>query len=1034
VTGSLLTALALTALADPDAQADPGDPRDHARLAQHVDLTELRVLDWALWNVSKYYVEPERIDPGAMTLAGLESLEQSIPEVLVETLDDGSRVRVRVGTESKEFDANVKALWAVGPHLREVFRFIDAHASLTEEEARSAEYAIVEGVLSTLDPHTNLLRPDDFEDMKTSTKGSFGGLGIEVGMRDGKITVIRVLDGNPAAKSGLKAGDRIVQIEEESAVSMTINEAVSRLRGAPGTTVTLHVRREGEVKPLSFDITRDVIRLESATGEILPGLDHNGKPAKVGLIQIPRNFSQNTAKEMRKKLDEFEKAGVKGVVLDMRDNPGGLLNAAVDVANAFLSAGTIVSTVGSSSPRDESRADGRYDFPDVPVVVLVDQGSASATEIVAGALRNNDRAVILGRRTFGKGSVQVLHDRRVGDKELALKLTIAQYLTPGDVSIQSVGVSPDVETIPVWIGEEYVRYFSREWIDLVREESLAAHLESGKAKRQEITAGPLYFLQRGSVGESDLEQESVSVDETDKARVEELLRDSEVRMARDLVLWAPSAKRSEILARIDEFVDDQEKIEGERLTKSLAKRGVDWTPGPKPQAGQQAKLRVNVAMDRKNNVIPGGEAGTLTLSVTNIGDAAAYQVRAMSDSDYSFFNERELMFGKIAPGETRTSKLKLSVSEHELSRTDRIDFLLHSQHEQTLVEGDLPSIDISAAGLARPLFAYGYRIIDDPKVDKTIKGNGDGALQVGERVLLRVDVQNNGEGPALDSWVNLRNFAGENLYVHTARGKLGKLKPGENATAELDVEVKGDPGPTGAEVSLTVSDNKIGEVLSEKLVFPVVSETVKIESRADAVKVQNGADIFASAVGEPRVIAHAEPGTTFNAAGVGGGFVRIDLGDGHGFVDASQTQPAKKVRRPGKYQRVLEVSPPKIEIVGQVTQTDGESIYISGSAIDPHGVRDMYITVANPSRDIFAGREKVFYQANAKASDQKLDFAADIPLTPGNNLIEIHARQDDDVVATHRMWVLRTSGLAEARKKERSLEAAGKLSVDTFKK
>src|SRR5690606_24962229 len=149
----------------------------------------------------------------------------------------------------------------------------------------------------------------------------------------------------------------------------------------------------------------------------------------------------------------FEKQKVEGVILDLRGNPGGLLNAAVDVADAFLSSGTIVATVGVASPRKESRADDRCDFPQPPLVVLVDQGSASASEIVAGALRNQSRAVLLGRRSFGKGSVQELRDRKVADKELALKLTVAQYLTPGDVSIQSVGVAPDVETIPVWVSD-----------------------------------------------------------------------------------------------------------------------------------------------------------------------------------------------------------------------------------------------------------------------------------------------------------------------------------------------------------------------------------------------------------------------------------------------------------------------------------------------------------------------------------------------------------------------------------------------------
>ncbi len=1035
VLGSLFAALGLTAFADPDAKANPGNPRDHAHLAEHEDLTDLRVLDWALWNVSKYYVEPERVDPHRMTMAGLEALEATIPEVLVEPIGKGDRVRVRVGTAEKEFDAEVDALWSVGPHLREVFRFVAENAELTTEEQREAEYAMVEGLLHTLDPHTSLLRPEAFDDMKASTKGSFGGLGIEVGVRDGKITVIRVLPNNPAAKVGMEAGDIIVQIDDESAVAMGIDEAVSRLRGAPGTNVAIHVRREGLDKPKKLTITRDVIKLDSVTGDILPGVDKDGNPVKVGLIQIPRNFAAPTAKEMRAKLDEFEAAGVDGIVLDMRDNPGGLLSAAVDVADAFLSSGPIVATVGNASPRDESLANSRYDFRDVPIAVLVDQGSASATEIVAGALRNRDRAVIMGRRTFGKGSVQVLHDRRVGDRELALKLTIAQYLTPGDVSIQSVGVSPDIETIPVWIGEEYAAFYGRERFDRIREESLASHLMNGRAKPQPIAAGPLYYLSQGSLGDrSDDDKKRLDLVEDADKRAEMLLRDPEIRMARDLVIWAPSSKRSDILAQVDGFVGGQEKIEEDRIIRSLGMRGVDWTPGPKPTTGTP-QLRAQLSMDKKDNVIKGGDSGVLTVTVTNDGDAPAYQVRALSDSDYGYFDERELFFGKIDPGQTRKATLKLSVSEHELSRTDRIDFLLHSQHAAPIAKSSQSHIDVSAQGLARPQFAYGYQIIDDPSFGENISGNGDGLLQKGERVRVRIDVKNTGVGPALDTWVNLRNLEGDTVFVHEGRFKVGKLNPGESTHAELDLELRKAPDDGKAEIQLTVSDNKIGEFLGERLAFPVLDAPFTFKAEDTGISITRDVQLYAAPAGDRHVVATAAPGARFVALGRGGDWVKIRLDkDQFAFVSADAVSPGKKPRRPGPFDQALIVSPPQITLTGVDTQTEGETVSLSGTAADVDGVRDVYITVANPSRDLFGNREKVFYQAAPGGKGGKLEFSAEVPLTPGNNLIEIHARENDEVIALRRIWVLRTSGLAEARAADREYNSDHNLSVDTFSK
>ena len=1046
VFGSLALALGLTTLQDTEAQAQKGESRAPGRTAQGYDATDLRILDWTLWYVAKYYVEPERIDPHKMAVAGLEGLEKAIPQVLVEPLpgaggQKAQRVRVRVGTAEQEFQiGDIEALWAVGTHIREVFRFVTRHTNLGDEEQRNAEYAIVEGVLGTLDPHTNLLRPDDFETMKTSTKGSFGGLGIEVGMRDAQITVIRVIDGNPAAKAGIEAGDRIVQVDEESTVTMGLSEAVDRMRGEPGTTVTLYVRRDGSDKIKRVPITRDVITLDSVQGDVLPGTDAQGNPVKVGLVQINRNFAQTTGKELRAKLAEFEKAGVRGVVLDMRDNPGGLLTAAVEVADAFLKTGTIVSTVGSSSPREELSADDRYDFPNLPVVVLIDQGSASATEIVAGALRNLGRAVLIGRRTFGKGSVQVLHDRKVGDKELALKLTIAQYLTPGDVSIQSVGVSPDLETIPVLITKDYTAYHGRKRFDLVREESLASHLTSNKADpSQKIAAGPLYFLgntYEDDDGEAKKKKDSKpKTDKTGRPTPEALLEDPEIRMARDLVVWAPTPSRDGILGKISDFVAQQTAIEQSRIIASLQKKGIDWNPGPAPAAGAKPVLRMAIRSDKTGNTIGAGESGTVTVTVTNEGTAPAYQVRAYSDSDYSYFDERELLFGRIDPGQTRSVPLKLSVSEHELSRTDRIEWQLFDQHAATVAPGSQTTIDVSAEGLPRPQFAYGYQILDDPKLGAGIHGNGDGALQVGERVHMRVNFKNTGEGQALDAWVTLRNLVGDAVFLHTGRENLKVVPAGDSRIVTFDLEVK-KPAPDGViNLQLSVADAKIGASLVEKLKLPLAASTVTFAAGSGYVIAGGAVDLYGSPLPtQNQKVARAEAGSALKVLGVADGWYRVELdGKRFAFAKATDVKPGPASGKP-KISEVLAISPPKIALVGAVTQTEADRVHISGVATDDEAVRDVYISVYNPSRNLFGSQEKVFYQAAADPKTGRLEFAADIPLTPGNNIIEIRARENEDVAATKQMWVLRTSGLKAARASQGTFATNGKLSVDTLSK
>ncbi len=1034
VTGALAVSLAVTAFGDTQAQTQRASPAARSRLVAAQNGGELRILDWTIWYVSRYYVEPRRIDPARMTLAGLEALEKTVPEVLVEPIARGKRVRIRVGTAEREFPVADIELWAVGPHIQEVFQFVTENSSLDEEARRKAEYAIVGGVLSTLDPHTNLLRPDDFEDMKASTKGSFGGLGIEVGLREGTITVIRVLDGNPASKVDMQPGDRIVQINEQSTVTMNLNDAVGLLRGPPGTTVAVYVMREGLAKPRRLEITRATIKLDSVVGDVLTSRDAKGNERKVGVVQIPRNFAQTTGRELRKKLDEFESEGVEGVVLDLRDNPGGLLNAAVEVADAFLSSGTIVSTVGSNpEDREENAADSRYDFPNLPLVVLVDQGSASASEIVAGALRNLGRAVLIGRRTFGKGSVQVLHERKTADsRELALKLTIAQYLTPGDVSIQSVGVSPDLETIPVYVGKELIQFFGRTRFDLLREESLASHLESSTATTQKIEHGPLYFLDRGSLAPEG--EKTVAEKAGADARSKVLLADPEIRIANQLLLWAPSASRADILGNMNAWVPQQAAAEQTLIATSLGERKIDWSPGPNPAKGQEPRLRAEVTSDKLNNVIRGGETGVITVKISNDGPSPAYQVRAITDSDYRYFDERELLFGRINPGETREFLIKLSVGEHELSRTDRIDVHLFEQHGAKLARDSQTSIDVSAEGLPRPRFAFGYQIVDDPRYGRNITGNGDGALQVGERVRLRVDVSNLGDGPALETWVTLRNLAGDAVFLHTGRHKLETIQPGDARMVELDLELRRrPPEDEGARLQLTVSDNKIAEVLSEKILFPVYTDVPRFSGAKGIVSSIGAIDLVASPLAPERVIARTEAGARFKNTGTSGNWVRVELDRGlFGFARDTDVKDATGRAKP-KFERHLEVSPPGVTLMGSITQTDAESVHISGAATDDSAVRDVFVTVYNPSRDWMAGREKVFYQASPDPGAGRLEFAADIPLTPGNNLIEINARENDDVIGVKRMWVLRTSGLAKARAKDAKLNSSGKLRVDTFK-
>jgi carboxyl-terminal processing protease len=294
-------------------------------------------------------------------------------------------------------------------------------------------YGAIQGIVSKLDPHSSFLTPDMFREMQVETEGAFGGLGIEVTVRDGRLTVVSPIEDTPAHGAGIKAGDVIVMIEGQPTQGIGLMEAVRKMRGPKGTQITIHVMREGFDKPKAFAITRDIIRIRSVK---------HRRVDSVGVLRLAQ-FQNGTHVEVKNALEKLAVDGeLDGIVLDLRNNPGGLLDQAVKVADVFLKDGTVVSTRGRDPEQEvvfTARDDG--DEPDKPIVVLVNEGTASASEIVAGALQDHRRAVVLGERTFGKGSVQTILP--LNDTS-GLRITTALYYTPSNRSIQAKGIVPDI--------------------------------------------------------------------------------------------------------------------------------------------------------------------------------------------------------------------------------------------------------------------------------------------------------------------------------------------------------------------------------------------------------------------------------------------------------------------------------------------------------------------------------------------------------------------------------------------------------------
>ncbi|MFZ0887572.1 MAG: S41 family peptidase [Candidatus Binataceae bacterium] len=298
----------------------------------------------------------------------------------------------------------------------------------------------ITGMLASLDPHSAYLTPDLYRDLQVETRGSFGGLGIEITIKNGMLTVVAPIEDTPAYKAGLKANDQIVKIDNDFTKDMTLTEAVKRMRGPRGSKCTLTIHREDVPDLFSVAVTRDVIKIKSVkSNELQDG---------IGYVRVT-TFQEDTGDDLEKALDKItkdDKGRIKGLVLDLRDDPGGLLNQAVKVADEFLNGGMIVYTEGRlENQRQKYFAHKKNSYVEYPMVVLINGGTASASEIVAGALQDHRRAMLVGTQTFGKGSVQTILPL---DDKSALRLTTARYFTPNGRSIQAVGVGPDVEVEP----------------------------------------------------------------------------------------------------------------------------------------------------------------------------------------------------------------------------------------------------------------------------------------------------------------------------------------------------------------------------------------------------------------------------------------------------------------------------------------------------------------------------------------------------------------------------------------------------------
>jgi len=939
--------------------------------AQNLNITNI-----VMQYVNRYYVDKPSIEPKKMLVKALGRLERIVDEVLVDFPDgpDGQIIEVQVMNERQTFDmGEIQNLDDVTKQLDQIFEFITPNLTSKDLEINEIEYAVLDEMLKTLDAHSGIITPQVYKEFMIETEGSFGGLGIVIGIRDGELTVISPIEGTPAYKVGIKPNDKIVQIEDESTVNMSLIEAVSKLRGRKGTQVAIHIGRDSFAQPKEFKITRDTIKIESVEAfELDDGIRY---------VRI-RDFQKNTLDSIVENLKNSTESP-KGIILDLRGNPGGLLDQAERVSDLFLTDGVIVTTkVGNSSKRYHANdKDHQYAGN---VVVLVDAGSASASEIVAGALKNNERAVIIGERTFGKGSVQQIFDLHDGS---ALKLTIAQYLTPGDISIQDVGVTPDIILHPTTITKDSIVFNS----------NLEPRLNklNGKSNKpiQVNRENPIYSITYLEDIEINDNEEEPTPEEalTKEEKREKIEKDFYVSLARDIILSSNTPSRQDALDQIQRDISKITKEQDKKIVNQWETLGVDWSLGKKASSAPSINVKIIPQ-------IPVGRAGDgveITVEVENTGLEPLYRLSATTESKNLIANGKELIYGKLNPGEKKVWSTKIEIPKWALTREDKVSLKFQDAHKSTIPNYDF-NVKINA--LPRPLYAYNYEIVDDGRYGSA--GNGNGIPETGEKIALVIRVKNIGNGSSEKTVVSLKNLSGDKIFLEKGRTELENLAPGEIREANFTFNVKNFESPIDLEIQII--DEIFRDGITSKVSIP---NNIKVsnykENNQYVLLKDDNTPIRGGGFTEAPITALSQKGTELRAVGQNEDWIKVNLNENlMGWINKNKVRTSQNAGSTFSdnplFQETFE-APPIINIKDLPVSTNSNVIKLYGEINDQDGIELV---------SVFLGDDKVALVPSTKT---KVPVFLEITLDEEINLITIIAK-DSKGLLSKQSFVVRKEG------------------------
>lgn len=940
-------------------------------LDRRAEADNLGITDAVMQYVTRYYVDKSVIDPKSMLVLGLERMEQVVDKVLVYFPDgeNSASFEVQAGGEKETFNlSGVQTLNDVTDRLEQVFQFVSPYLTPNDPKINDIEYAVLDQMLNSLDPHSGIITPQVYKEFMIETEGSFGGLGIVIGVRDGELTVISPIEGTPAYRAGIEPNDKIVQIGNESTINMSLIEAVSKLRGPKGTEASIFIMREGFPAPREFKLIRDTIVIESVeTFELDDGIEY---------VRI-RDFQKNTLDSIISNIQNDGVEDPKGIILDLRGNPGGLLDQAERISDLFLKSGVIVTTkIGNSAKRYHANdKDQQYNGS---IVVLVDAGSASASEIVAGALKNNERAIVIGERTFGKGSVQQIFDLNDGS---ALKLTIAQYLTPGDKSIQDVGVTPDIILNPTIITDDAIVYHPNS-DDVLPEKPW----QKKKKTVNHVLEKPVYsitYLDNTKAVKSGEEEELTPEEALSREEKRKKLdEDFYVTLAREIINSSSAPSRKESLGEIQGDIVKITKSEEGKIVDKWKLMGVDWSN--EKSAGSKPSVAVRITPET-----PSGSAGEnlgIEVEVENTGKEPLYRLLATTKSENAVFEGKELIFGKVAPGEKRSWKTSFEIPKWALTREDRVTLKFEDGNDSPIPDYKFA---VSTRGLERPLYAFNYEIVDDGRHGSN--GNGNGVPEPGEIIAFAANVKNIGPGASEKTVLTLKNNSGDKIFLEKGRAEFEKLDPGESMEAAFTFDVNNTDSPLDLE--LQIVDDVFKEGLIGKALVPGNTDGAAFRKTDGTVTVAEAdTPVRGGSYKEAPIIALSGRGATFTALGERGEWIKVKLNENSsGWINKGKTV-ISETAGPGQTQGITLLketfeAPPVISVTGLPVTTESRVITLNGDVNDGDGIELV---------SIYIGDDKVALLPSTKTD---MPLSVKLKLENDVNLITIIAKDSKGLLS-----------------------------------